>query len=646
MKKVFLVLLLASFSSLCIAQPIVLTSSSPNMIIVANNELNIIYGTKEPNSIIIETGAHAKLQNFPGQNTITFQLETNNFIVYRSGATVYLKGNDSNTTLTIPATTQYQTIKFTDKSGVLRIESGRIMLDDQEITLRSEPVAFTGSINNGQSKIQIIAGQNQTVDGLPEGYAYGSFKSPQMGKNGQIAFSGIVNVNTDSIHKNINAVWFGFPDNFQVIAKEDDAISGLPGNVLLYGCISVPVITSSGHVGFFGRLKGAVNSRSNEAALVWKDGILTNILRVGDPAPGFSTGTSIVMLQKLAFSDAGMVIIGLTSDLHEALWYWDFESAKLLTVSLQSKSGEVDEELAPFPLVGCDYSFLPLSYIFINDQGDIIVDAIIGPLDNTYNCPSFATLKLKVTGAEIISQADDTFPLNNGNAYRAWRTFHLNEAGGMDIQVMMGFSISTWYQSTNNGLNLVLKTKEYLPPDYNKPHISAFYAPYSLTNSSGRSAVYGVTSNEQYILAGSPKESLPYTNIDEEGNTHLNLIAKTSLHPPTFPETSYFSLLGEPIITEGGDIFFNAKIESAVDDSVINSVWHVKADNSMHCLLKTGDQIDVNGEPMTIDVMLFEQEWLRTVPSIGTEQVSETGQLVLTVQFLNNTSRYLIIVNY
>ena len=130
-----------SFSSFSIAQTIVLTSSSPDAIIEANSQSTTIYGTKEPNNITVKTGAKAELVNFPGENTITFESDTSNFRVFRSGAMVSFLG-DYDTTLKIPATSQPQTINFTDKSGILKIESGRVMMHDQEIETNPEMVIF------------------------------------------------------------------------------------------------------------------------------------------------------------------------------------------------------------------------------------------------------------------------------------------------------------------------------------------------------------------------------------------------------------------------------------------------------------------------------------------------------------------------
>lgn len=93
-----------------------------------------IYGSNENNNITLNSKAHAELLNFPGNNTITIQSNSNLFTVSRSGAYVTFEGSDG-TTLKIPATTSEQTIAFTDQTLTLHIQNGQVMLDDQIIDL-------------------------------------------------------------------------------------------------------------------------------------------------------------------------------------------------------------------------------------------------------------------------------------------------------------------------------------------------------------------------------------------------------------------------------------------------------------------------------------------------------------------------------
>ncbi len=110
-----------------------LTSASPNIVIEAGTEA-LVYGTSVSNQVTLGSGASAELINFPGQNIINIQSNSNLFTVFRSGTVVTFQGSDG-TLLKIPATTDIQTISFNgEKSWVLQIYNKGVMLDDQVIT--------------------------------------------------------------------------------------------------------------------------------------------------------------------------------------------------------------------------------------------------------------------------------------------------------------------------------------------------------------------------------------------------------------------------------------------------------------------------------------------------------------------------------
>ena len=89
--------------------------------------------------MIIEAGGKAKLMNTPGNNIITIEADSSIFTVSRSGAYVTFEGTDG-TVLKIPATLESQTIVFNDGSWSLIIDSGKVMLGDQEISLTSSAI--------------------------------------------------------------------------------------------------------------------------------------------------------------------------------------------------------------------------------------------------------------------------------------------------------------------------------------------------------------------------------------------------------------------------------------------------------------------------------------------------------------------------
>jgi alpha-tubulin suppressor-like RCC1 family protein len=110
-----------------------LTQNSPNITIVTGDTAKI-YGGTEINHVTLRSGAIATLINFPGNNIITIQADSSLFTVFRSGSCVTFEGTDG-TFLKMPATTTAQIIVFNDKSESLIIDSGRVLLGNQEINL-------------------------------------------------------------------------------------------------------------------------------------------------------------------------------------------------------------------------------------------------------------------------------------------------------------------------------------------------------------------------------------------------------------------------------------------------------------------------------------------------------------------------------
>jgi hypothetical protein len=115
----------------------ILTNSST--ITVSAGSVAEIYGCAGANNIILEARAGATLINMPGNNKITINADSRLFTVSRSGAYVTFEGTDS-TVLKIPATLDSQTIVFKDASWTLVIDSGKVMMEDQIITLNPSAI--------------------------------------------------------------------------------------------------------------------------------------------------------------------------------------------------------------------------------------------------------------------------------------------------------------------------------------------------------------------------------------------------------------------------------------------------------------------------------------------------------------------------
>jgi hypothetical protein len=118
--------------ALCQASVTILSSSYPNHTITSGSDEQV-YGTSASNQITLESDAKAELINFPGQNAIEIQSSSDLFTVSRSGTVVTFQGSDG-TVLKIPATTDVQTIYFTDQVLMLNIFTNIVMLGDREVT--------------------------------------------------------------------------------------------------------------------------------------------------------------------------------------------------------------------------------------------------------------------------------------------------------------------------------------------------------------------------------------------------------------------------------------------------------------------------------------------------------------------------------
>jgi hypothetical protein len=117
----------------------VLTGASPHLTVSAGSSIQVC-GTSGTNQITIENGAKADLIHFPGYNTIDIQSSAGLFTVSRSGTVVTFQGQDG-TLLKIPATATFQTLDFTDITGLeLSIQGNQVMLGDQVIGTEQSPV--------------------------------------------------------------------------------------------------------------------------------------------------------------------------------------------------------------------------------------------------------------------------------------------------------------------------------------------------------------------------------------------------------------------------------------------------------------------------------------------------------------------------
>ncbi len=108
-----------------------------------SGEITHVYGCRGVNNLVVESGANAKLINFPGSNVITIESDSSTFTISRSGATVTLQGDDG-TSLIMPATGTVQRIifqnEFQDEAFDLIIDSGAVKLGSQTVYTDNFPI--------------------------------------------------------------------------------------------------------------------------------------------------------------------------------------------------------------------------------------------------------------------------------------------------------------------------------------------------------------------------------------------------------------------------------------------------------------------------------------------------------------------------
>lgn len=98
-----------------------------------------VYAISDMNSLELEAGAAVKVVEFAESITVTVGSNSQNFEVFRSGSTVVLSGSDG-TELMLTATLNLKSIRFSDRTLELGIDSGQVLLGEQVVGLQGVAV--------------------------------------------------------------------------------------------------------------------------------------------------------------------------------------------------------------------------------------------------------------------------------------------------------------------------------------------------------------------------------------------------------------------------------------------------------------------------------------------------------------------------
>ncbi|GEM_PF-6553620 len=485
---------------------------------------------------------------------------------------------------------------------------------------------------------EIIAAIGMHPPGYPQDYIYWDVSDPSIGSSGHIAFPGVADISLGSTANSSNAVWSGLPGQLEVVIKENDAIGGLPANIL-FDFATTTIVNSMGDVAFLARLKGAVNNSGNQAVLTYTNGGVEAVMRVGQPAPGFPAGTLVNQIKHFAFSDSGLVFQVVTSTSSQAIYHWDSDTLVLIAVGELGSAHDLSQE-SPDGYPGCSYSQLYTPVI--NQQGSLFFGAAIFPAENGNGavCPGSALLQWQdgqlttvVDNLQAIPGTAQSLFMLNSTSYMFMQS---TDTGYVNFftRAQGSTSLSSWFTAAGDTPQLVVLSGEHAPGQPN----SIFGAPSSLypaavSNSSRQSAAYALTlDGKQVILQGMPRSSQPYPDLSLAGESQLNLVAETGMQPPGMPATSFFSQVGAPSITEDGHVIFWAITGDALSNATSYGLWQADAQGKLQKLVAIGDGLDFAGGTTTLTHfwwMTGDNELGRNTTSGRTMQISNQRQVVV-----------------
>jgi hypothetical protein len=267
------------------------------------------------------------------------------------------------------------------KGSYLR-DGGRYTEEGMRGILWSCSALLAGTLNAfcGAAIFQKVVLSGEVAPGVAGGSKFSSFNSAQIDADGNVAFraattgaGGIWRIHNDSLAKvvaggdtvpsrdglisvierftltpsghilfvavttssfNQRGIWFDDAGAFACVAAQRDAVPGVPSTWFNFGISTFPTIDDAGRVIFTPTLElvGPVTASNNDGVWRWDSGVISNVLREGDPAPGvspgviFSTPSSAVLPQiangKVAVL-TGLAGTNISSSNNAGIWVQD-----------------------------------------------------------------------------------------------------------------------------------------------------------------------------------------------------------------------------------------------------------------------------------------------------------------------------------
>lgn len=487
------------------------------------------------------------------------------------------------------------------------------------------------TINAGN--FSTIAEIGQPATGFPSDFIYWKLNTPTIGKNGHIAFTGIVDVNSQSTKQNQNAVWAGKLNNLQVVIKEGSPVKGFQSSTVFEEAGKDLIVSSSGSVAFKAKMTGSYNGLAYLASV---NGTTSGVAYRGMPAPGFSKGTFIFELYDFLFTDAGMIIFGVTNTSQAAIWLWDNKTLKLVIAGAGPKGTKVSNNIITNFDNECTGSVvLSPSMLDFNQSGEILFFA--GVESKEENCSRIGLFTWKkgifknIVEVKFKKQTtDEDYFLNIGLGTGMGSRINDNGnisflAGSKNFPTSFGIQAGDAWIADNTGrLKPVAFRTEFLPGTSDKiSYISSVSS-----NINGHSVITQSSRKEViWILAGSSKQETGYLRT---GESNLTLLAMIGSHPPNFSATSYFSSLRSPIINNQNNIIFTATVKNALDKDSSTGIWLGNSNGDLRLLLTPGQEVEVNGKNQVFGSIYRAESFASTTNSSRPTQFSDNNELVFS----------------
>ncbi|HFE37567.1 MAG TPA: hypothetical protein ENK06_03975 [Gammaproteobacteria bacterium] len=468
------------------------------------------------------------------------------------------------------------------------------------------------------AEIQLIAEPGQAADDFPPGFIYWKINSGSavIGASGHVAFSGAADTSIRSTENNTNAVWAGLPGKLKTIIRENESPVGFPNNVLFdspleagVGAAKSIVINRLGDVAFTANLKGA--GQRQHALLVHVNGTTMGVIRNGDPAPGFPAGTFVLSIRDFSFSGAGMVITtsigGNTTPPSTAIWFYDFENLTLL----------------PPPGVGCDWFSIPATSI--NESSEIVLTTFLqnaGDEDcsvNTGDLPAGVFKWSNGAWETIMAEAEPVPGMLDANFTllgivgllptippildeQGTVAFSANLASSGTIAPIRG---GMWVKNGSKDLVPLVLTGETLAGNPNDIIANSFLnlLPFFNTGFTNGSAVVPVitTTGVAALLSGTPRNTQPYTNLNDTGESQLIVVAQQGEQPAGFDSTWFYSGFFGQAINRNGELFFVGGATDAINNDEVIAIWQVDETARPRLKAMPGMRLTVNGEERVLE---------------------------------------------